>query len=66
MNWRWVKPLESEDLIKEYEENIGYTFPNEYKEVVKNYNGARPEFKEFKLNLPINKFQFLEELPYKQ
>ena len=24
------------------------------------------EFKEFKLNLPINKFQFLEELPYKQ
>lgn len=48
MNWRWVKPLESEDLIKEYEENIGYTFPNEYKEVVKNYNGARPEFKEFK------------------
>lgn len=48
MNWNWVESLESEDLIKEYEETVGYTFPDEYKEIVKNYNGAYPEFKEFK------------------
>lgn len=26
MNWRWVKPLESEDLIKEYEKILGIPF----------------------------------------
>lgn len=47
MNWRWTKPLESDELITEYEERIGYTFPDDFKEFVRQYNGGRPEWKCF-------------------
>ena len=43
MEWNWVESLQSEDLITEYEAVVGYTFPEDFKEFVKQYNGGNPE-----------------------
>lgn len=43
MKWEFVKPLESDKLIEEYEAQIGYVFPEDFNECVKQYNGAYPE-----------------------
>jgi hypothetical protein len=42
MDWKYVKPLESEDLISEFENSQEIDFPESYKELVKQYNGGRP------------------------
>lgn len=47
MNWRFVEPLQSEDLINEYEEKIGYKFPEDFRECVRLNNGGYPEKKIF-------------------
>ncbi len=47
MNWRWAEPLESEDLIKEFEIKENYNFPKEYIDIIKNFNAGYPEFEEF-------------------
>lgn len=47
MNWKYVKPLDSEKLIDEFECKVCYEFPSEFKECVLRYNGGRPEFRGF-------------------
>lgn len=40
MEWIFCKPLESTDLIEEYEQVVGYTFPKTFKECVKKHNAG--------------------------
>jgi hypothetical protein len=40
--WRYVKPLATENLIPDAEEKLGYNFTNSYVDFVKKYNGSRP------------------------
>ena len=47
MNWNYVKPLKSANLINEFENLVGYEFPKDFKEFVMQYNGGRPEHKTF-------------------
>ena len=47
MNWEYVRPLQSEDLITEYEEQIGYEFPADFKNCVIQFNNGYPEKKFF-------------------
>lgn len=42
MDWKYVKPIESLDLISEFENEFCYIFPDEYKQCVSQYNGGRP------------------------
>ena len=43
MNWKYVKPLKSEDAIQEFEEIYKFKFPDSFKECAYKYNGGRPE-----------------------
>lgn len=43
MNWKFVIPLQSENLIIEYEKKIGYVFPEDFKACVKLNNHGYPE-----------------------
>ena len=47
MKWSWVKQLKSDNLIEEFENMIGYTFPEDYKECVRLNNGGAPELEAF-------------------
>lgn len=47
MEWKYVTPLLSEDLIAAYEEKIGYRFPEDFRECVKQNNNGYPEKKNF-------------------
>ena len=47
MEWKYVKPLKSEDLISEYEALVGYQLPEAFKECVRQYNGGRPANRTF-------------------
>jgi len=40
--WRYIKPLETENLILEVEEKLGCKFTDSYVDFVKKYNGSRP------------------------
>lgn len=48
MNWKYVKPLASEDLIGEFETAVGYTFPESFRRCVLEHNGGRPEKRSFR------------------
>ena len=43
MNWKYIKPLESESSIKEFEEKYSFEFPESFRDIVSEYNGAYPE-----------------------
>ena len=47
MKWKYIKPLESENRIEEYETITNYTFPEDYKDFIRNNNGGRPERRVF-------------------
>ena len=47
MNWNFVEPLKSANLIDEFESLVGYEFPGDFKEFVMQYNGGRPEHKAY-------------------
>ena len=47
MEWKYVKPLSSEDLIEEFERLAKYSFPDDFKKCVSSYNGGRPSLKTF-------------------
>ena len=47
MEWDYVEELESDSIIEEFEAFVGYTFPEDYKECVKLYNGGAPEYTDF-------------------
>lgn len=42
MEWKYVKPLYSSNSITEFEEIYKFSFPNDYKDYIKQYNGGRP------------------------
>lgn len=50
MNWKYVKPLESSNLISEYEKIVGYSFCDSFKRCVASNNGGRPEKRAFDTN----------------
>ena len=43
MNWKYVKTLKDNGLVKEFEEKNDFNFPNEFVDLVNNFNGGRPE-----------------------
>ena len=43
MEWYFVEPLESVELIDEFEEFVGYKFPVSFRNCVKENNGGSPE-----------------------
>ena len=47
MNWKYVKPLQSENLINDFECLVCYEFPEEFRDCVLQFNGGRPERKGF-------------------
>ena len=47
MDWKYVKPLRSEELISEFENAQGMTPSEEFKELMRNCNGGRPDKKGF-------------------
>ena len=56
MNWDFLGPsdvevLESENIIEEYEKEIGYTFPNDFKSFMRQCNGARLEKELFDVDI---------------
>lgn len=65
MDWKYVKPIPSVEIINEFERNFKYKFPDDYKECAIKYNGGRPKLKvfdttttkerEFKLLLSFNR-----------
>lgn len=48
MEWIFCKPLETTEPIEEYEKNADFTFPETYKECVKQYAYGRPKGMVFK------------------
>lgn len=40
--WRYIKPLATESLIPDTEEQLDYKFVDSYIDFVKKYNGSRP------------------------
>lgn len=48
MEWFFCKPLESTDLIEEFEKTADFKFPETYKEYVKKYAYGRPKGMVFK------------------
>lgn len=51
MNWKYIKALKSQDIIKGFEEAYIFEFPECFRETVKKYNGARPEKDVYDLSL---------------
>lgn len=51
MNWKYVKPLKSENLINDFECLVCYEFPKEFRDCVLQFNGGRPERKAFNTNM---------------
>lgn len=47
MEWRYVKELKNEGLVAEFEEMIGYEFPQDFKECINFINGGRPKYQDF-------------------
>lgn len=45
--WRYIKPLETDNLIPEVEKKLGYYFVDSYIDFVKKYNGGRPPVSTF-------------------
>ena len=45
--WRYIKPLATENLISDAEEKLGYRFTDSYVDFVKKYNGGRPPVRIF-------------------
>lgn len=48
MEWKYIKKLDDEKNIKEFEELAKVKLQEDYKNFIKNYNGARPTKKAFK------------------
>lgn len=42
MEWLFIRPLKSDELIAEYEGKVDYHFPEDFKECVRQNNGANP------------------------
>lgn len=49
--WRYIKPLVAENLIRDAEEKLGYNFTSSYVDFVKKYNGSRPPVSVFSTSI---------------
>lgn len=47
MEWKYVKPIKSADLIKDFEALVNYVFDDHFRRCVMNNNGGRPSKKAF-------------------
>ena len=47
MEWKYVKPLSSNEMITEFETAVKYKFDDEFKKCIINHNGGRPSFRKF-------------------
>ena len=47
MVWKYVKQLETEENINDFECLVRYSFPEDFRKCVKNYNGGRPSKRAF-------------------
>lgn len=47
MEWKYVKPLKSQDLIDDYECMVKYVFGNSFRNCVLEHNGGRPSRRTF-------------------
>lgn len=47
LTWKYGEPLQSEELLSEFEEKTSFTLPEDFKEIVKAHNGSRPSLKIF-------------------
>lgn len=47
VNWRSIKPLMSDNIINDFEKEINYSFPDDFKEFVKTNNGGHSSHKMF-------------------
>lgn len=50
IGWKYVKPLKSAELINDYERLTGYSLPQEFKNLIIESNGGRPERRVFNTN----------------
>lgn len=48
MEWKYVKELKNYDNVNEFEKITNIKLPQDYIELIKKYNGARPSLKLFK------------------
>lgn len=48
MEWKYVKKLNDEKNIEEFEKLVRIKLPEDYKNFIKKYNGGRPSKKAFK------------------
>lgn len=48
MEWKYVKKLNNEKNIEEFEKLVKIKLPEDYKSFIKKYNGGRPSKKAFK------------------
>lgn len=55
MNWKYAKALNSVDLINDFEKLVGYKFSKEFRDLVLQFNGGRPERKGFNTNVSIGR-----------
>ena len=42
LKWKYVKELKDENAIKQFEDENDFKFEEEFKDIVKQYNGGRP------------------------
>lgn len=47
MEWKYVKPLTSEELMNEFECMVKYSLPNDFRVCVMEHNGGRPDRRAF-------------------
>ncbi len=47
MQWKYVKPLLSSEIISEFENVVKYKFPDDFKKCVLENNGGRPDSRTF-------------------
>lgn len=51
MEWKYVKPLTTEECINEFECLVKYSFPDNFRACVMKHNGGRPSKRAFDTNM---------------
>ena len=50
INWKYVKRLQSEATVSEFEKAVGVVFPEDLRFAILNFNGGRPSLKYYDTN----------------
>lgn len=51
MEWKYIKPLSSEENINDFECAVKYCFPDDFRKCILENNGGRPNLKAFDTNV---------------